>query len=99
MWNYFVLLSGAPTNEIAVDAIFFYKKATTGINDVKANKLSVLVTNRIVEVQNAIAPIEVYSVTGSLVKKSIQPIFGVEELAKGAYIIKSGSAVAKVIIK
>ena len=98
--NYFVVGSGAPTNEIALDAVFFYLHAgSNGINDVKANKLNVLVTNRRVEVQNATAPIEVFSVTGALVKKSLEPVFGVEELAKGAYIIKSGNAVAKVMIK
>ena len=98
--NYFVTLSGPPTNNLAMDAIFIYLPAgINGINDVKANKLNVLVTNRIVEVQNATAPIEVFSVTGALVKKSVAPVFGVEELAKGAYIIKSGNAVAKVMIK
>lgn len=98
--NYFVLLSGAPTNELAVDAVFFYLPAgLNGINDVKADKLNVLVTNRTVEVKNATAPINVFSVTGSLVKTSKEPVFGVEELAKGAYIIKSGNAVAKVMIK
>ncbi len=97
--NYFVTLSGPPANEIAVDAVFFYKPASTGVNDVNADKLSVLVKDRIVEVQNATGAIEVYSVTGSLVKKSVTPKFGVEELAKGAYIIKSGSAIAKVMIR
>jgi len=97
--NYFVVGSGPATNEIAIDAVFFYKPAISGVNDVKANTLSILLKNRIVEVQNATAPIEVYSVTGSLVKKSVQPVFSVEELAKGAYIIRSGSSVGKVIIK
>jgi hypothetical protein len=98
--NYFVTLSGAGPNEIAIDAVFFYLPAgAQGINDVKADNLNVLVTNRTVEVKNATAPINVFSVTGSLVKTSKQPVFGVEELAKGAYIIKSGNAVAKVMIK
>jgi hypothetical protein len=97
--NYFVILSGGAPNHIGVDAIYFYKPAPSGINDVKVDKLNVMVTRNIVEVLNATAPIEVYSVTGALVKKSIEPIFGVDELAKGAYVIKSGNAVAKVMIK
>lgn len=97
--NYFVLLSGAAPNNIGIDAVYFYLPGGTGVNDLKANKLEIMVTNKIVEVINATAPIEVYSVTGALVKKSIEPIFGVEELAKGAYVIKSGNAVGKVIIK
>ncbi len=97
--NYFVILSGAAPNNIGLDAVYFYLPGGTGINDLKANKLEIMITNRIVEVMNATAPIEVYSVTGALVKKSIQPIFGVDELVKGAYVIKSGNAVGKVIIK
>jgi len=98
--NYFVTLSGAGPNEIALDAIFFYLPAgAQGINEVSTNSLKVLVTNRTVEVQNATAPIEVYSVTGALVKKSLEPVFGVDELVQGAYVIKSGNAVAKVMIK
>ena len=53
----------------------------------------------IVEVLNTTAPVNVFSITGALVKTSVKPIFGVEELAKGAYIIKSGNAVAKIMIK
>jgi len=97
--NYFVVLSGAATNNIAIDAVYFYSTSSTGINDVKADQLNVLVTNRIVEVLNTTAPVNVFSITGALVKTSVKPIFGVEELAKGAYIIKSGNAVAKIMIK
>lgn len=97
--NYFVILSGGAPNNIAVDAIYFYKNSPAGINTPKVDKLSVMVTRNIVEVLNATAPIEVYSVTGALVKTTVEPIFGVDELAKGAYVIKSGNAVAKVMIK
>lgn len=99
--NYFVVLSGAATNRIMFDAVFFYDTtAPSGIAQTKAeNQLKVLVTKNIVEVLNATAPIEVYDLAGIKVKASDSPIFGVEELNKGAYIIKSGNAVAKAIIK
>lgn len=98
--NYFVILSGPATNQIAVDAIYFYNpNPAAGVNDVKVGKLDVIVTNQIVEVLNATSPIEVYSVTGSLVKTLNEPIFGVDELAKGVYIVKSGYATAKIMIK
>lgn len=99
MGNYFVVLSGPTPNNIAIDAIFFYNPAVSGVKNVKADKLSVIVTKQIVEVLNAEGPIEVYNLTGSLVKRSVEPIFGVEELTQGAYILKSGNAVSKIIIK
>ncbi len=97
--NYFVSLSGAGPNDLALDAIFFYSLGgANGIADVN-NKLTVLVTNQIVEVLNATAPIEIYDLSGVLVKESIEPIFGVEELNKGIYIVKSGGAVEKICIR
>lgn len=98
--NYFVILSGPASNRIMFDAVYFYKVAGSGINNpVIDNKLKVIVTKNIVEVLNASAPIEIYDLAGIKVKTSESSIFGTEELSKGAYIIKSGSAVGKVIIK
>ncbi len=100
MGNYFVVLSGPSPNNIAIDAVYFYNpNASSGVNTVKENKLSVLITNQIIEVTNARGPIEVYDITGSLVKRSEQPVFGREELGKGIYIIKSGDALSKVVLK
>ena len=87
-------------NNLMMDGVFFYKPANSGIKDVNANnKLNVVVTNETVNVLNATGPIDVYNLAGVKVKTSSQPVFGVDEVSKGAYIIKSGSAVAKVIIK
>ncbi|MDR0863731.1 MAG: T9SS type A sorting domain-containing protein [Candidatus Symbiothrix sp.] len=98
--NYFVVLSGGGNANIGLDGVFFYQPAGTGINNPNANsKLNVLVTKNIVEVLNATAPVEVYSISGVKVKESTETVFGTNELGKGAYIIKSGAAVAKVIIK
>jgi hypothetical protein len=97
---YFGFELAAATNNLAIDAVFFYKPEGAGIITPQSNtKLNVLVTNQVVEVLNATAPVEVYNLAGIKVKTSKEPIFGVDELNKGAYIIKSGSAVAKVIIK
>jgi len=90
-------------NNLQFDAVFFYDPAGnpgSGINDVQAdNKLDVIVTNNVVSVLNATAPIEVYNVAGVKVKTCTQPIFGTDEVSPGIYIIKSGNAVAKVFIK
>jgi len=88
------------SNNLSIDGVFFYKPANSGIKDVNANnKLSVVVTKETVSVLNATGPIDVYNLAGVKVKTSVQPTFGVDEVSKGAYIIKSGNAVAKVIIK
>jgi len=52
-----------------------------------------------VKVMNATAPIEVFSLTGAKVKEYASSIFGTDELAKGAYIIKSGNLTARILIK
>ena len=91
-------------NNLQFDGVFYYYPSSTppaGINDAQAgnNKLDVVVTNKTVSVLNATAPIEVYNVAGIKVKTCEQPVFGTDEVNKGIYIIKSGNAVAKVIIK
>ena len=91
-------------NNLQFDGVFYYYPSIdgppAGINEVQAgNKLDVVVTNKTVSILNATAPIEVYNVAGVKVKTCEQPIFGTDEVNKGIYIIKSGNAVAKVIIK
>jgi len=99
--NFFTFLPGSSTGQnLAFDAIFFYEPTNSGINGVNANKqLNVVVTDKTVNVLNAKGPIDVYNLAGVKVKTYAQPVFGVDEVSKGAYIIKSGSAVAKVIIR
>ena len=87
-------------NNLQMDGIFFYKSTSTGINNPSVNnKLSVVVTNSTVNILNGVAPFEVYNVAGALVKTSQEPVFGTDELSKGVYIIKSGNAVTKVVIR
>jgi hypothetical protein len=100
--NYFVLLSGGTQGAtFGMDAIYIYNKTANGINNPNvANKqLQVISTKNVVEILNATAPIEVYSVTGQLVYKTTEPLFGTDQLAKGIYVIKSGNATAKIVIK
>ena len=97
---YFSYEFGSGANDLGFDATFFYQPEGAGFNSPSANnKLQVLVTKNIVEVLNATTPIEVYNITGTLVKTSAEKIFGADELNKGAYIIKANGAAAKVIIR
>jgi hypothetical protein len=100
--NYFTLLSGGTQGaNFGMDAIYIYKKKGTGINNpgVANNQLQVISTKNVVEVLNATYPIEIYSVTGQLVYKTTEPLFGTDQLSKGIYVIKSGNATAKIVIK
>ncbi|MCL1867363.1 MAG: hypothetical protein FWF72_00205 [Paludibacter sp.] len=87
-------------NNMQLDAIFYYNPSGAGVDNMQAsNKLNVVVTDKTVSILNATAPVEVYNVAGMKVKTCEQPIFGTDEVSKGVYILKSGNAVAKVLIK
>jgi hypothetical protein len=98
--NVFALLSGGVAGtSIALDAIFVYKKSGTGVDDIVADKLNVLVTNKTLTVIGATQPIVLYSVTGAKVKSSNESIMGIEDVQKGIYIIRCGNLSGKVQIK
>lgn len=98
--NVFSLLSGGVAGTtIALDAIFIYKKSNSGIDNTTAdNKLSVIVTDKVIRVQGTNEPIEVYNIQGQKVKTSEEPVFGVDELQKGIYVVKSANATAKIVL-
>lgn len=103
--NYFSFLSGnASGSVIAMDAIFIYKDITGNSidNDQTDNtRLDVIVTENVVTFvgANQGVAIQLYDISGRLVKTLSEPIVGVDELKSGVYIAKSGSATAKFIIK
>lgn len=103
--NYFSFLSGnASGSVIGMDAIFIYKELNgSGINDEKADnaRLDVIVTKNVVTFVGASQDkaIQLYDISGKLVKTLSEPIIGVSELTQGVYIAKSGTASAKFVIK
>jgi hypothetical protein len=68
----------------------------TGIGDVIAPAVSVAGGNGIISVTGA-DNIVVYTVTGQIAAKS--PTSGIIEVPAGLYIVRAGSATAKVIVK
>ncbi|MDR0799435.1 MAG: T9SS type A sorting domain-containing protein [Dysgonamonadaceae bacterium] len=97
--NYFAMLSGEnPGATFSLDAIFIYNKAGNGINAPEVGKLEIIPGKNVINVLNATAPIEVYNMAGQQVLKTNEPGFPTSRLAKGIYVVKSGSAVAKVSI-
>lgn len=97
--NIFSMLSGARTGaNIALDAIFFYKPGTNGVEGVKGDNVKIFSTGRTIQVLGG-EGIEVYDITGKLVKESKGTIVGTENLAAGIYVAKSGNVVTKVIVR
>ena len=97
--NVLYLLSGGVSGTtLNMDAIFVYKKGTTGINSVKS-ELDVIQTSKTLSVPGATQPIELYSITGSKVRVSNEAIMGLENIQKGIYIVRSGSLNKKIEIK
>ena len=97
--NIFSMLSGARTGaNIALDAIFFYKPGTNGVEGVKGDNVKIFSTGRTIQVLGG-EGIEVYDITGKLVKESKGTIVGTENLAAGIYVAKRGNVVAKVIVR
>ena len=94
----YFLSGGVAGTSIAMDAIFVYKKSTTGLNSVKSD-LNVIQTGKTLSVPSETQPIELYSITGSKVRVSNEAIMGIEDIQKGIYIVCSGSLSKKIEIK
>lgn len=103
--NFFSILSGNASGAvIAMDAIFIYKDIKgSGIdnNEADKTKLDVIVTKNVVTFVGASKnqAIELFDVSGKLIKTLNEAIVGVDELTQGVYIAKSGNATAKFVIK
>jgi hypothetical protein len=98
--NVFALLSGGVAGtSIALDAIYVYKKTVTSINELSSNRLQILQTSKTLTVVDALAPIELYNITGTKIRSSYESIMGIEGIQKGIYIVRCGSFSKKIEIK
>lgn len=99
--NVFSMLSGgvAGTN-ICLDAIFFYQKSNeTGIENVDANDVEVLIGDNTITVNGSNAGINLYDISGKCVKSSDASVMNISDLNGGVYIVRSGDIVKKIAIK
>lgn len=93
-----VLAGGVTGQTIALDAIYFYQPAgTDGVAEAEA-EAGFVVTGRTVSVMNA-AGIELYDMSGKLVKKTAGTTLGLDNLTSGVYVAKAGDAVRKIAIR
>ncbi len=98
--NVVSFLSGGTTgSNICIDAIFFYQKKNTAIGDTPAEDIKVLVGEKSVSILGSNAGIDLFDLSGKLVKSSNKSIIGTEDINKGVYILKSENIVKKIAIK
>lgn len=100
--NILSFLAGGVTGQtMALDAIYFYQpKGETpddAIEEVKA-QAEWIITEHTVNVLNATG-IELYDLGGKLVKSVAGTTLGLDNVAAGVYVAKSGNAVRKIIVK
>lgn len=99
--NVFAMLSGGVTGtEFCLDAVFFYqKKNGTAINNVASDNVQVNVGENSITIEGSNAGIKLYDISGKCVASTTDSSVSTVKLAKGVYILKSGSVTKKVVIK
>ena len=79
---------------------FDYYAGTSALNQTLVNNLKIIsVENGIRVITDKVAPVSVYNLAGITVKKCIVNSDEVISLTQGAYIVKSGNTIQKVIVR
>lgn len=98
--NILSFLAGGTTGKnISLDAVYFYTPGNgeSAVAGVVADT-DIIVTARTVNAAGT-DEIALYNLAGQLVRKVNASIMGIEDIAAGAYIVKAGNAVKKVVLK
>ena len=91
------LAGGTAGKNISLDAAYFYTPGEGSVEGIAADA-DIIVTARTINAAGA-EEIALYNLAGQLVKKVNSSVMGVEDVAAGAYIVKAGNAVKKVVLK
>ena len=91
------LAGGTAGKNICLDAAYFYTPGEGSVEGIAADA-DIIVTARTINAAGA-EEIALYNLAGQLVKKVNSSVMGVEDVAAGAYIVKAGNAVKKVVLK
>ena len=91
------LAGGTAGKNISLDAIYFYTPGEGAVEGIVADA-DIIVTARTINAAGA-EEIALYNLAGQLVKKVNSSVMGIENVAAGAYIVKAGNAVKKVVLK
>ncbi|HIR37061.1 MAG TPA: T9SS type A sorting domain-containing protein [Candidatus Limisoma gallistercoris] len=94
-----VLGGGVQGQSFSMDACYLYSPANGGVEGVAADEAQIVVSAKTVSVLGGEEGIDIYNVSGQLVKSTESTIVGVEDLTPGIYVVKAGNAVKKVVIR
>lgn len=95
----YFLSGGTPGTKIAFDALFVYKKVTTGVNDANENQLQVITTKNVITIPGNQGGFELYSISGAKIKTTQDALMDIEGLSKGVYLVKAQNQVQKIVIR
>lgn len=98
--NILSILAGGVTGQtLALDAVYFYNTGEAGVKGAIAdNAVDFVVTGNTVNVNNG-QGIVLYTVGGQKVKATEGTVLGLNGLANGVYVARSGNKAVKVIVK
>lgn len=95
--NVFWLLSGGvPGVKLELDAIFIYEKKLNTAIDNESVSDNFIVTPKTLCLPNASEPLELYNAMGIKIKSTHESTIGIDNLAKGIYIVRSGKNTIKI---
>lgn len=99
--NYFSILSGATAGtSFSIDAFYLYSpKNASSVKGLSADNGVIVVTNNTINVSGTNAGIELYNVSGQLVKAVEGCVMNIGHVAAGVYVVKSGELTRKITIK
>lgn len=94
-----ILAGGVQGTDVSLDAVYFYSPASSGISSTLADtKATFVVTSNTINVAGA-SGIELYNLGGALVRSVSGSVLGIDDLAKGIYIAKSGNQTEKIVVR
>ncbi len=97
--NIFVFGAGGVQGvSIAFDAVYFYNLASNGIAAIEGDNAAWVVTENTVNLNGANG-IELYDLSGKLVKSTAGSTLGINNLGAGLYIAKGANTACKVLVK
>lgn len=103
--NVYAILAGSVAGvNFAIDGVYFYSPASEGssVSNIAVNNddIEVIVSDKTIQVLgNNNAGIQLYNISGQLVKSGKTAVVGCEDLASGVYVVKAGNVVKKVVLK
>lgn len=90
---------GVSGQTFSLDCLYFYNlDEDSSVEGILADNADFVVTAKTINLNGANG-MELYDLSGKLVKKTEGCVLGIDSLAKGVYIVKSGKKARKVVVK